>query len=105
MIIKAGLIAAGVALVVYVAAVILDPQTANMSAVLDTAWGRVLLADFYLGVMCFAAVIHAVERHPLLTLGWTLALALLGFPIAVIWLLLRGLKRIEASLGGQVAER
>lgn len=95
MFIKAGLAIAAVVFVIYVGAVIIDPQTANMGAVLDTAWGRVLLADFYLGVLCFAAVIHAVERRALLTLTWTLALALLGFPIAVIWLLLRGLRRIE----------
>ena len=107
MIIKAGLAIAAVALVIYVGAVIIDPETANMGAVLDTAWGRVLLADFYLGVLCFAAVIHAVERRVLLTLGWTLALALLGFPVAVVWLLLRGLKRVgsSASLGGKFAKR
>lgn len=105
MIIKAALAVAAMALAIYVGIVIADPQTANMGAVLDTAWGRVLLADFYLGVLCFATVIHAVERRLLLTLGWTLALALLGFPAAVIWLLWRGLKRIDASLGGQISER
>ncbi|MCC5885814.1 MAG: hypothetical protein JJT88_05190 [Gammaproteobacteria bacterium] len=105
MIIKSGLVAAAVALVVYVGAVIMSPDTAAMAAVLDTAWGRVLLADFYLGVLCFAAVIHAVEQRLLPTLGWSLALALLGFPIAVVWLLLRGLERINGSLGRQVSER
>ena len=102
MIIKAALAIAALALVFYVGAVIIDPATAPMGAVLDTAWGRVLLADFYLGVLCFAAVIHAVERRPLITLGWTLALALLGFPIAVVWLLLRGFSRMDQSLRGEI---
>lgn len=105
MILRVSLAIAAAALVIYVGVVILDPETANMSAVLDTAWGRILLADFYLGVLCFAAVIHAIERRWLLTLAWTLALGLLGFPAAVIWLLWRGLKQIHASPGGQVSER
>lgn len=105
MIIKAALTVAATALLIYVGVVIMEPERASMGAVLDTAWGRVLLADFYLGVLCFAAVIHAVEQRLLPTLLWTLALALLGFPSAVVWLLWRGLKKIDASLGGQVSER
>lgn len=105
MIIKSGLVVAATALVVYVGVVIISPDTAAMGVVLDSAWGRVLLADFYLGVLCFAVVIHAVERRALPTLCWTLALALLGFPIAVVWLLLRGLARIEGSLGSEISER
>lgn len=70
-----------------------------MAAVLQTAWGRVLLADFYLGVLCFAAVIHACEQRLRVTLPWTLGLALLGFPVAVLWLLLRGLPVLRDSAG------
>lgn len=104
MIIKAVLAVAAAALIFYVGMVIMDPDRASMGAVLDTAWGRVLLADFYLGVLCFAAVIHAVERRLLPTLAWTLGLALLGFPVAVIWLSWRGLERIAASSGSKVSE-
>lgn len=73
-------------------------------AVTGSAWGRVTLADFYLGVACFALVIHAIERQILATLGWTLAMALAGYPIAVLWLLLRGLPRLERS-GELIRER
>jgi hypothetical protein len=66
-------------------------------AVTGSAWGRVTLADFYLGVACFALVIHAVERQLLVTIGWTLALAPGGYPVAVLWLLLRGLPRLEQA--------
>lgn len=104
-IVKSSLAIAGAALVIYVGTVILDPAKADMGAVLDTSWGRVLLADFYLGVLCFAAVIQAVERRLLSTLAWSLALALLGFPIAVVWLLLGGLRRINGSPEDQIAER
>ena len=66
-------------------------------AVTDSAWGRVTLADFYLGIACFALVIQAVERRALVTAGWTLAMALAGYPVAVLWLLLRGLPRLEQA--------
>ncbi len=102
MILRTALAVAGAAFLIYLGVVIISPDTTAMSTVLETAWGRVLLADFYLGVMCFAAVIHVVERRLLLTLAWTLALALLGFPVAVVWLLLRGLRRIPGSLDDKV---
>lgn len=105
MIIQSGLAVAGAAFVIYLGVVIVSPDTAPMSTVLHTAWGRVLLADFYLGVLCFAAVIHAVERRLPVTLAWTLALALLGFPAAVVWLLLRGLRRITGSFGDRINQR
>ena len=66
-------------------------------AVTDSAWGRVTLADFYLGVACFALVIQAIERRIVVTTAWTLAMALAGYPVAVLWLLLRGLTRLERA--------
>lgn len=75
---------------------------AGTEAITDTAWGRVTLADFYLGVACFAVVIGIVERSPARTAAWTLALAVGGNPVAVLWLLLRGLPRL---VGGEAGRR
>ena len=82
---------------VYLGLTIVSDGTAGMSAVTDSAWGRVTLADFYLGVACFATVIGAVERRVAPTVGWGLALALLGYPVGVLWLLLRGLQRLRGA--------
>lgn len=105
MVLKVLLVAAAAAFLVLLAATLIDGGTAGMNAVTASAWGRVLLADFYLGVLCFAAVIWGVERSIGRTLAWTIALALLGFPVAVVWLLLRGLPRWDASAAADVAER
>ncbi len=105
MVLKILLVAAAAAFLVLLGATLIEDGTAGMNAITASAWGRVLLADFYLGVLCFAAVIWGLERSIGRTLGWTLATALLGFPVAVIWLLLRGLPRWEASASADVAER
>jgi hypothetical protein len=93
------LAAAAVAFCVLLGLTIAGEGTAGMSAVTDSAWGRVTLADFYLGVACFVTVIGVVERSVLPTLGWGLALALLGYPVGVLWLLLRGLPRLRGAAG------
>jgi hypothetical protein len=82
---------------VFLGLTIVSDGTAGMSAVTDSAWGRVTLADFYLGVACFTTVIGAVERRVAPTVGWGLALALLGYPVGVLWLLLRGLPRLRGA--------
>ena len=69
---------------------LLTVGTAGMSEVLSQPWGLVTLADFYLGVLVFALVIFHFEPSPAQAALWTLALALLGNPVAVLWLLLRG---------------
>ena len=104
MIPKTLLVAAAAAFLVLLGVTIVTDGTAGMNAVTAAAWGRVLLADFYLGVLCFAAVIWAVERTLPTTVAWTVALALLGFPVAVVWLLLRGLPVIGGSAAADVAK-
>jgi|AntRauTorcE11898_2_1112593.scaffolds.fasta_scaffold16276_2 hypothetical protein len=89
------LAAAGLAFLALLGTTLATQGLDGAEAVTGTAWGRVTLADFYLGVACFALVIHAVERRITATVGWTLALALGGYPVAVVWLLLRGLPRLE----------
>ncbi|TVS19345.1 MAG: hypothetical protein EA417_00800 [Gammaproteobacteria bacterium] len=104
MILRTMLVAAAAAFLVLLGLTLLTDGTAGMNAVTAATWGRVLLADFYLGVLCFAAVIWAVERALFITLAWTVALALLGFPVAVVWLLLRGLPVIGSSAAADVAK-
>lgn len=78
----------------------------GVDAVTGTPWGRVTLVDFYLGVLCFAAVIRIVERSLLPTLLWTAALMVLGNPVAVAWLLLRGVPRLQQRVAAaDAAER
>ena len=60
------------------------------SALLANPWGQITLADFYLGVLAFALVIFHFEPSPLRASAWVLALACLGNPVAVLWLVLRG---------------
>lgn len=72
-----------------------EQGSAGVEVLTGTPWGRVTLVDFYLGVLCFAAVIWTVERAPLPTLLWTAALMVLGNPVAVVWLLVRGLPRLQ----------
>ena len=59
-------------------------------ALLANPWGQITLADFYLGVLVFALVIFHFEPSPLRAGAWVLALACLGNPVAVLWLVLRG---------------
>lgn len=69
---------------------LLSVGTDGMSTVLREPWGLVTLADFYLGVLVFSLVIFHFETARAQAALWTLALALLGNPVAVLWLLLRG---------------
>ena len=57
---------------------------------LANPWGQITLADFYLGVLVFALIIFHFEPSPLGAGVWVLALACLGNPVAVLWLVLRG---------------
>ena len=69
---------------------LLAQGTDGASALLANPWGQITLADFYLGVLVFALVIFHFEPSPLQAGAWVLALACLGNPVAVLWLLLRG---------------
>ncbi len=54
-------------------------------------WVQVLLASYYLGVLCMIAAVLAIERRLLPRIAWSLAVLVLTYPAAVFWLLLRGL--------------
>ena len=69
---------------------LLAQGTDGAGALLANPWGQITLADFYLGVLVFALVIFHFEPSPLRASAWVLALACLGNPVAVLWLLLRG---------------
>ena len=64
--------------------------TAGAGALLANPWGQITLADFYLGVLVFALVIFHFEPSPLRASAWVLALACVGNPVAVLWLVVRG---------------
>lgn len=51
-------------------------------------WGRVTLADLYLGFFYFALVIALFERQPLRAALWIAPLPVLGNVWAAIWLVL-----------------
>ena len=69
---------------------LLAQGTAEAGALLANPWGQITLADFYLGVLVFALIIFHFEPSPLGAGVWVLALACLGNPVAVLWLVLRG---------------
>ena len=69
---------------------LLAQGTAGAGALLANPWGQITLADFYLGVLVFALIIFHFEPSPLGAGVWVLALACLGNPVAVLWLVLRG---------------
>ncbi|HSG88533.1 MAG TPA: hypothetical protein VLA56_04930 [Pseudomonadales bacterium] len=103
MLIRSLLALGACAFVVLLGVTIADVGATGLDSVTDTPWGRVTLVDFYLGVFCFVAVIWAVERSVPRTLAWGVALVVLGNPVAVAWLLTRGLARL-ASVGRDVAQ-
>lgn len=102
MLTKTALAAAGLAIAAMVGYALATEGSAGLDVVTGSLWGRTVIADFYLGVLCFAAVIAAIERSAARTLAWTAAIAVLGNPVAVVWLLLRGLPALAARRTGSV---
>ena len=78
------------AFIALLAQTLLAQGTAGAGALLANPWGQITLADFYLGVLVFALIIFLFEPSPLGAGVWVLALACLGNPVAVLWLVLRG---------------
>ncbi|MFP4129938.1 MAG: hypothetical protein ACLFSJ_04275 [Halorhodospira sp.] len=70
-----------------------DPAQAldGLQRLLGSPWVQVLLASYYLGVLCFVAAIVVIERRPVVMTAWIVAALLLTYPALVFWLLLRGL--------------
>ena len=87
--------AAAAAFVLFLGWAVTTLDTAAFGQLTDDPWVKVVLADFYLGILCFTALVHAVERKLLLAIIWGAAAAFLGYPVVALWLVLRGLPGIE----------
>ena len=93
---RAVVAAAGLAFVALLGWAMTALDTAAFFTLMAEPWVRVVLADFYLGILCFAAVVWAVEGL-LPALAWGIATACLGNPVAALWLVLRGVPRLRAA--------
>ena len=96
---------ASLAFLAVVIATLVDQGFADAGPLLDSTWGRIALADLYLGFGLFACVIGIVERSWLQGLLWGVALCLVGNPVAGLWLLIRGSRLLgPASTGREIAQ-
>ncbi|OCW56378.1 hypothetical protein [Hoeflea olei] len=59
------------------------------SWLMSDPWGRVTLADLYLGFVLAAAVIWLCEPRPLVAVLWILPIPVLGNVWAAVWFILR----------------
>lgn len=92
---KSVLLIAAAAFTAFLVLVMAEVGATGLDAVTGTPWGRVTLADFYLGVLCMAAVVWTLEGSAARALPWILGIALLGNPVAALWLVLRGLPALQ----------
>jgi hypothetical protein len=90
------LLIAAAAFLAFLALVLAQSGLDGTEAVTGTPWGQVTLADFYLGVLCFGAVVWTVEGSAARALPWVVAIAVLGNPVAALWLVIRGLPALTA---------
>ncbi len=63
----------------------------ELQRLIGSPWVQVLLASYYLGVLCCVAAIVVIERRPAVAIAWGVAGLLVTYPALVFWLLLRGL--------------
>jgi hypothetical protein len=77
---------------------LLTLDAAAFPAAVGDPWVQVILGDFYLGILCIAVVVWCVEG-PVPALLWGAATAVLGYPIAALWLILRGIPRLSRRAG------
>ena len=88
---------AALAFVAFLAFVSAGEDTAAFFDLLGEPWMKVVLADFYLGILCFAVIVRVVEGSLLRACAWGLATAVLGNPVAAVWLIVRGLPRLRSA--------
>ncbi|WP_198586055.1 hypothetical protein [Pararhizobium haloflavum] len=69
------------------------------SFLLADPWGRVTLADLYLGLVIGAVIIALFERGVVPTVAWCLPLPFLGNLWLVVWIVARW-PRLRAALAG-----
>ena len=81
-------LAAGFAVLIVWAALTAD-FAASFAIITADPWGVVSLADLYLGFVLFAAIIVAVDGARAASIGWVVALMVLGNLVAAVWLILR----------------
>lgn len=72
---------------------------ASFSMLASDPWGLVALADLYLGFFLFAAVIWTFEESRGSAIAWSVALFVLGNPVAALWLIAK-LPELRAALRG-----
>lgn len=86
----------------FVAAIVWASMTGSIgtefSAITAYPWGKISIADLYLGFVAFAVVIWLVEK-PAIAIPVILVLMVLGNPVALIWLVWR-LPVLRARLSG-----
>ncbi|GEM_PF-2445851 len=77
----------------YAADVLGDPAAVGMEleTLILSPWVQVVLAAYYLGVLCFLAAIVVIEKRLAPRIIWAVVGLLLTYPALVFWLLLRGL--------------
>ena len=88
---------AALTFVAYLGFALATEDTAAFFALMGEPWVKVVLADFYLGIVVFAVIVWAVEGAVLPALAWGLATACLGNPVAALWLVLRGLPKLRGE--------
>jgi hypothetical protein len=93
---RAFVAAAGLAFVALLGWAMSTLDTSEFMVLMGEPWVQVVLADFYLGILCFAAVVWALEGV-VPALAWGIATACLGNPVAALWLVVRGLPRLRAQ--------
>lgn len=82
------LLAAGFAALVVRAALTADFGE-SFARVAADPWGLVSLADLYLGFVLFGAIVLLHDGVRAASLGWLVALMVLGNLVAAVWLVLR----------------
>ena len=77
----------------YTADVLADPAAVvtELEALILSPWVQVVLAAYYLGVLCVLAAIVVIEKRAVPRIAWAVVGLLLTYPALVFWLLLRGL--------------
>ena len=90
---RALVVLAALAFVAYLSWALLTYDTATFSEAMSHPWAKVVVADFYLGIFSFAALVWAAEGI-LPALIWGAATAFLGNPIAAAWVAFRGIPRL-----------
>ncbi len=87
---RALVVLAALAFITYLGWALLTHDTATFSDAMSHPWAKVVVADFYLGIFSFAALVWAAEGF-LPALVWGGATTFLGNPVTAAWVAFRGI--------------